>query len=350
MSGDLLKYSGLVTKTRAMCGRLLGEEELSGLSDYEAVEDFIAFLRESKSYAPMYRSHDEIQHRAQVEAVIDGSLYADYQKLYQFADSRQRKGLEIIFFRYEVNILKECLEYASKSGGENDLGYLSLFFDRHACYDREATAGAASMQELMNALSGTHYEKLFYSMQEDADLDYADYTSQLDVYYYKSAWKRKDRLGDKTMRRIFTEILGTEIDWLNILWMYRSKIFFYMKPEVIRANMIPVNHRLKRTELNRLLETEEMEAFIEILAETSYFKDKDAVVQLGDEITYRRIMDKTYEKLCQKYRMSIAPVLKYLYDKENEIEILTTILEGIRYQMPPKEIRDLAIVTTAPGK
>ena len=69
MSGGLLKYSGLVTKTKAMHGRLLEREELLGLSESENVEELISFLKESDAYAPVYESHEEIHHRAQVEAV-----------------------------------------------------------------------------------------------------------------------------------------------------------------------------------------------------------------------------------------------------------------------------------------
>ena len=45
MSGGLLKYSGLVTKTKAMHGRLLEREELLGLSESENVEDLKADLK-----------------------------------------------------------------------------------------------------------------------------------------------------------------------------------------------------------------------------------------------------------------------------------------------------------------
>ena len=40
-------------------------------------------------------------------------------------------------------------------------------------------------------------------------------------------------------------------------------------------------------------------------------------------------------------RRKRLPVLRYLYEKEHEIDLLTTALEGIRYRIPPYEIRDL---------
>lgn len=345
MSGGLLAYSGLVTKTKAMHGGLLKREDIIRLSEYETVEEFISFLREYGSYAPIYQSHEEIAHRAQVEAVIDDTLYSDYGKLYRFASGEQRRGLEIVFLRYEVNILKRCLEYACQGGREQNFSYLNLFFDSHAGFDTAAVTGAENMPELVQALAGTRYEGFMKRLQENTAMTYADYAVQLDIFYYKTAWRMKGKLKDAGMQEIVTRILGTEIDWLNIMWMYRSKRFFGRGQTEIYADIIPITYRLKKTELKRLLGAEGVDEFIAVLAETSYFSGKDAEVKLGDEITFRRMRDRTYEKVCRKYPMSLAPVLKYLYDKENEIDILTTILEGVRYQIPAREIQELVLIT-----
>ncbi len=345
MSSGLLGYSGLVTKTRAMYGGLLSRQTIVGLSECEKVEDILSFLREYGSYAPIYQSHEEIAHRAQVEAVIDDSLYSDYGKLYRFANGEQRKGLEIIFLRYEMNVLKRCLEKIGKQEREKNLAYLNLFFGQHASFDVEAVTGAGSMSELLVALSGTQYEEFFKRLLDNEAMTRTDYAIQFDILYYKLAWRQKEKLKSAKMRTIYTQILGTEIDWQNIMWIYRSKRFYNRKQADIYADMIPISYRLKKSELKALTESETMEDFLEILGKTAYFKGKDALVSIGDEITFYRMMEKTYQKMCKKYPMSIAPVLKYLYDKENEIDVLTTILEGVRYRIPAREIQELELAT-----
>ena len=345
MSGGLLQYSGLITKARAMHGRLLTKEELMHLSELERVEDFIIFLRESKGYSQVYASHEEIHHRAQVEAVIYNSLYADYRKLFQFANGEQRKGLEIIFLRYEMNVLKWCMDAVSRGGNASNLSYLNLFFDRHSGFDTAAVTQAGNMQEFLNALAGTPYEKLFLRMRDNDTMTMADCAFALDIYYYTTAWQMKEKIRDGNMKRILTQILGTEIDWLNIMWMYRSKQFYKMSATDIEADTIPVRYRLKKTEYRALLQTETIDEFMEIIRKTAYVTEKNAIISLGDEITFQKVMDRTYEKTCKEYPHSIAPVLKYLDDKENEIDNLTTILEGERYQIPSKEIREMILIS-----
>lgn len=345
MSSGLLGYSGLVTKTRAMHGKLLSRQMMAELSECEKVEDILAFLREYGSYAPIYQSHEEIAHRAQVEAVIDDSLYADYGKLYRFANGEQRRGLEIIFLRYEMNVLKKCIERIGKREQEKSLDYLNLFFGQHAGFDVAEATASESAAEFLTALSGSQYERFFAWMFDNERMTHADYMIQMDIFYYKLAWKYKNKLKDAKMKAICTELLGTEIDWQNIMWIYRSKRFYNRKQADISADMIPISYCLKKSELKELLESETVEDFVEILGTTPYFTGKEAIAVIGDEITFYRMMDKTYQRVCKKYPMSLAPVLKYLYDKENEIDKLTTILEGVRYRVPAREIQELVLET-----
>lgn len=345
MSGGLLQYSGLVTKTKAMRGRLLSRELLLRLAEYGSVEEFISFLWECDGYASIYQSHKEIAHRAEVEAVINDSLYADYDRLYRFAGEEQRKALEIQFFRYEVNVLKEHLERVFREENAGQSEHQHIWLSRHTGYDMNALRTAGSIEDILQTVAGTRYEKPVRRIAEQGEQDSFHIAMQLDIYYYVTAWKMCSRFSDEKQSRIMKAFLGTEIDWQNIMWMYRFKCYFDQKISDIYANLIPVCWRLKKSEFRRLLETGSLAEFVEILGKTAYFTDKDAVVKMGDEITYRRVMEKTYRQMCRKYPMSIAPVLHYLYEKEQEIETLTTILEGVRYQIPAREIQELVIET-----
>ena len=81
MAGELLEYSGLVTKTRAMKSRLLRQEDFEPITEFQTVPETIVFLREQESYGKIYGGHEEIQHRGQVEALIYHSIQEDYRKL-----------------------------------------------------------------------------------------------------------------------------------------------------------------------------------------------------------------------------------------------------------------------------
>ena len=174
MAGGLLEYSGLVTKTKAMRARLLGADDYTAISEYESVTDFIAFLREQPAYAPVFERHGEVAHRGQVEAVIRDSLYMDYCKLYRFSGVQPRRALQFVFSRYEINVIKNCLQSAMEGNGQ-EITVSGGFFERHADFDLKAVMAANSVQELIQAVTGTENENLFKEIETAAEKKYADY-------------------------------------------------------------------------------------------------------------------------------------------------------------------------------
>ncbi|GFI32004.1 MAG: V-type ATPase subunit [Lachnospiraceae bacterium] len=274
MAGELLQYSGLITKTRAMRSRLLKKEDFERIAEFQTVPETIDFLREQESYGKIYGGREDIRHRGQVEELIHTSILEDYQKLYRFGNEQQRKALAL---------------------------YLP-------------------------------------------QLQFGDGVPKIENSYFTEVWKKIGKFSESQMKQVLWEVFGTQADWLNIMWMYRGKEFFRQKPEETAKMLIPLNYKLKRTEKQRLLETEQTEEFCRILGNTMYFKGRDALVKMQDEISYHQVMKKMYQRICRKYPASMAPVFYYFYEKEQEIERLTTALEGIRYQVPARELRKLIII------
>ncbi len=54
-------------------------------------------------------SREEALHRGKIEQLLVNSIYRDFTKIYQFSNMEQRKFLNLYFGRYEVSIMKECL-------------------------------------------------------------------------------------------------------------------------------------------------------------------------------------------------------------------------------------------------
>jgi V/A-type H+-transporting ATPase subunit C len=322
-----------------MHGRLLSIDTLYGLTEYESVNDFIGFLKEEKSYGAVYQKYDSISHRAQAEEVIDESLFEDFGKLYSFANKEQRKCREIPFLKYEYSILKHGI-WKVMNGRDEEHDYARGFFSDHVSFDVLEMQHVGSMSELLTLLAGTEFEGPVRRINDSPEPTYSDYATTLDKQFFELAWKKKDQIDSKVTRGIVEELIGTEIDWQNIMWIYRHKKFYDSTNADIYDSIIPVRYRLKKDELRRMAEAETVDQLTEILAKTAYVTAKDPVVTLDDEVSYRKVMDNVFRKACQKHPMSIAPVYRYLHDKEHEIDALTTIMEGVRYRIPPREIAD----------
>ena len=345
MPGNLMRYSGLITKTRAMGSNLLTEEELHQLTELATVDEVIGFLKETKGYGTVFREKDGVWHRGQAEAVIVNSLYQDFEKLYRFADEEQRTALHYVMFRYETDILKLCFQGLYQKKGTKRYIHVDPFFCKHACFPVERVKQASDLSDFVQALSGTPYEKVFGQATNAFGNVYADYAARLDIFYYTSVFKEIRQMKSSGLKEILQNICGTKIDWLNIMWIYRSKRFYHQTEAELTADTIPFTYLLKKEELHGLIAASDLEEMNRILEKTGYFKGKDAFVQMENEISYQKIIRTMHQRVSRKYPVSIAPVLKYLYEKEQEIDRLTTIIEGIRYQIPPAEIKDLILIT-----
>ncbi|MGB8451106.1 MAG: V-type ATPase subunit [Anaerocolumna sp.] len=336
--GNLLSYSGIVTKIRAMEANLISKEDYQAIAELESTADFIAFLKNHPGYAELFNNYDERGiHRGQAERIFVNGLYYDFSKIYGFANLEQRKDLDFIFFRYEVNILKACLQMVFTNSGDYGLNLFTSFFNHHSDIDVKALAASHSMEEYINNLKDTEYYSLLYNLQNTEGVSPFDYQMQLDIYYFKKAWQLKDKFLNGENLNAMTHRLGSEIDLLNIMWLYRSKKFFSVRSTDSYAYVIPITYKLTRDNLMQLMETTTIEELITILKTTYYEKISLFLADGSIENTSQKLIAKIYKDNMSLYPASMSPVNYYLFLKQNEIKRLTTALECIRYKLEPQD-------------
>ncbi len=338
MSG-LLSYSGIITKTRAMQKNIIPKADYEKIANMETTSDLINYLRNNPSYTDLLRNRDERGlHRSQAEQILADSIYLDFAKLYRFANQSQRKVLSLIFFRFEVSILKSCLRNVFSSDTTYDLLLFEPFFLKHSDLKVKELASSQTIEEFISYLGKTQYFDLFKKLQETNHTTLQDFQVQLDIYYFKKIWKLKDHIISGKNLKVVTMIYGTQIDLLNLLWIYRSKKFYDIETGKILANIIPINYKLSKHELIALVEAISIEDFMKIVQNTYYGKLNDATNPESLELLYLQMYQQLYDTCSTKFSTSMAPVLRFLYLKELELDMLTTSIECIRYKLRPGDI------------
>lgn len=340
MSG-LLSYSGIITKTRAMQKNVIPKADYEKIANMDTTSDLINYLRNNPSYTDILRNRDEHGlHRAQAEQILADSMHLDFAKLYRFANQGQRKVLSLVFFRFEVSILKSCLRNVYSSDTTYDLLLFEPFFAKHSDLKVKELAASQSIDEFISHLVGTQYHELFKKLQATNHITLQDYEVQLDIYYFKKIWKLKDHIMSGANLKAVTKIYGTQIDLLNLLWIYRSKKYYDVETGKILASIIPINYKLTKREVAALVEAVSVEDFMKQVQSTYYGKLTDATNSDSLELLFLRMHEKLYDTCSSKFSTSMAPVLKFLYLKELELDMLTTSIECIRYKLGPGEILD----------
>ena len=70
--GNLLEYSGIITKLRAMEARLLTDEQFEEISALTSVTELVSYLNTNSSYQDVLQDMDETMlHRGNIEKSAD---------------------------------------------------------------------------------------------------------------------------------------------------------------------------------------------------------------------------------------------------------------------------------------
>lgn len=337
--GSLLSYSGLTTKIRAMQSRLLTDAQYRELADLKSVPQAVTFLRQQPAYEGILDSlSEEALHRGKIEQLLVNSIYHDFTKIYQFSNMEQRKFLNLYFGRYEVSIMKECLnKIFDHRDVDLDLSLFKPFFDKHSQLDINLLTSSESIEEFVGHLRGTSYYQPLAALASLESPTLFDYEMALDLFYFSTIWKTKDKILSKKNLEEITKAYGNKFDLLNLQWIYRSKQYYHLDPADIYALLIPVNYKLHKKDIAALVEADTMTVFEALLDQTYYGRRYEALNSHTLEEMYSGIMKHVLSRESKTDPYSVSTIYCYLYHKEHEIDRLTTVLECIRYGIPPED-------------
>lgn len=337
--GNVMSYSGIVTKVRAMQAKLLTEKDFENIANLKSVPEAIDYLKEKPAYADYVNRMDvSLYHRGNVEKVLYQSLFDDYTRIFQFAGMEQKKFLKIYWKRYEIDLINYCLRIIFNHYDKPfDLEYKKEFFDKYSQISIDKLITSRNIVELVDNLRGTEYYAPLQKLRDAEDANLFDYDLALDLYYFSSMWKKNKRLLKGKELELYTRDCGTKIDLLNIQWIYRAKKYYHMLPPDIYSLTIPIHYRISVEEFKMLVEAPTLEEFERQLGTTYYAKKLVGFEGKKLEHIYKECLKRLYLSDRRKNPYSIATVNTYLFLKEEEIYKLTTALECIRYGLSSRE-------------
>lgn len=339
---QILSYSGLGAKAKAMSGKLITPEQYEQLIGCTTVGDALSLLKQLPGYRLTLADFDELSsHRGSIEARLTNSLYQDFTRLYRFAALKQRSFLDLYFMHFEVNYLKECLRSAfAGSDTVNSDPCFRDFFAKHSKLDFDALAACTDINQFIRALDGTIFHAPLERIQKSSFNSLFDYETGLDQFYFTFLWKKKDKLLNTKELEVITENYGQKIDLLNIQWIMRAKRYYHMSSGELYAMIIPCSYKLKTRDITAMAEAAHFEELSAVVAATYYgsrYKAQTDEIQSIEE-TYLTVLGHIYRLSERRHPYSIAPVNTYLYNKEQEISRITSIIEGIRYGLSRREL------------
>ena len=339
--GNLLSYSGIATKLRAMKSKFISERQFQDMASLSSVGEALEFLKNTAAYGQIFSGIDAELHRSDIEKLLSRSQHQDFEKLYHFANLSQRKFLNLYFTNFEISILKKCLRNTLEDNPANlDLSMFQEFFRLHSKLDLEKLSSASTFSQLTMALEGTPYHGVFKELEQNEPASLFDYEMQLDLFHFRMIWKQKNKSFTREEQKTITQCFGSQMDMLNLQWIYRSKKYYHMEPATIYSLLIPVRYKLKQEDIRQLVESGSIEEFFNLLSFTYYGKMRTEEISERPnlELLYEKVLSRIYSVTSQKNPYSIAILNSYFYFKNVEIHRIITTIEGIRYGVNTSDI------------
>ncbi len=341
-----VEYSAVAAKLKAMYSKILTGGDYEELLAQKSVNDICGYLKSTPGYSEVLADVNERSiHRGQMELLIAQELMDEYVRLYNFVDHTKRELLEFWFMRREVEFLKREIRYIytheKRSNDEIIQGEFEIFFETHTKINREIMNNARSLSDCIEACKDTLYAEPLMRAQS-LGADFFSMGMVLDSYYYPAIWRLIGRNLKGEQAEYFRKLMGSEIDMLNLMWIYRGKKYFSFKNEIIFTYLLPVRYRLTEDVIKQLVNADSIERFVDIVNDSTSYGELFENYDKGrfPEENYRYIYKNLSKSIFSNHSESMAAIYAYLNLKEVELDNITTITEGIRYNLNPDSIRE----------
>lgn len=333
---ELLEYSGLATKIKAMKAKLLTEADYYNLMEQGSIAGIVSYLKKTESYRKALAGENESAiRRHRLEELVRATLYSDFDKIYKFSHETQKAYLKAFFMKYEIAVIKKALRRCyGKVHNDYEIGIIRFpEFEKRSNIDLKQILLARNVDEVIASLAGTGYYNVLRMIWQKGDPGLFDYESVLDIYYFKSLWKASHKVLSKGDLDIIRKNYGQEIDLLNIQWAYRAKKYYKLSPAQTYSLVIPIYYKIKKQDILYLAKVESEEEFMQTIDRLPYIRKAGGIDNVNLEKMYDEKMKKLYQDGIRKNPYSIACIESYFYQKEKEIDRLIRVIECVRYSV-----------------
>lgn len=338
--------NAIMTKVRALYGKRLTENDYDNLLSKKTVGEVAAYLKKETCYAQdLQEVKEELVHRGQLENLVRRRPLDIYTRLLKYAYS-ETLFLRLYVMQNEIEQLLTAIRLLNAGNMDRYIITLPVHLARLMSFDLFAMAGARSFDELLNVLEHSDYYRVvgrFRPSGAHKIVDITTFEAALLTYYYQTALDiaARDYHGDtrENLRQLFYRQVAVH----NLSVIFRMRYFLKSDRDVAAARMVRVEGQSSKL-LDRLLQMADIREMQEFLAGVGPLR-RIGFAWSEDGWQMARQMTDLRRRFSQRmFRFSTQPavvVITYMTLLDAEINNVVNIIEGIRYGVPPAELKSL---------
>ena len=249
----------LATEARGMYSKLLTGEDRERISQMRSTQELVRFLMRSEAWhdaALMLQSGDLTD--ARFSEAVGRCVYADFEKLYRFANDTSRQFLNFITLDTELQAIMRTLRrliYPASDDAESQDALPPLFRNLPG-HSLEKLRRARSFEEVSAAVSGGIYARALASLELDEKTGLPSLSgavTALELRFFDALAEYMHTGYTGPAKEELEQAVNFRADMLNIAYLMRLRRFG-APPEQAGKQLLPLHGSVTAAVCRRALE------------------------------------------------------------------------------------------------
>ena len=328
MKISLIKYPNINAKLKAMYANRLTKENIDDMIKQNNIKNVVLLL---KSKSDIFKNSEENIDRLEIEKLLDESLINDILKIKKLLNKEDNKLFDLFLRQYEIKCVKSILRKLYSEDNTNDIIVENVKMWTNSLFNEiKGIETIENFDDFFKAIERMEHYNFIKKYQNQENINIFEIENEIDKLYFEELYD------SVKFNKNLKNIVGSEIDLLNIEWIIRIKRFYNFDTQRLLNILINRYYKIKPSTLKNIIEKDSFDNINSILNKTYYknvFSSENDFEGNTDTYLYK-INYKTFKE----DNISIAYIFAYINLVDYENNDIINVVEGIRYNMDKAEI------------
>ncbi|MDD4781668.1 MAG: V-type ATPase subunit [Tissierellia bacterium] len=331
-----MAFDAVNTKIISRLGSILDYDKWNKYIEFSSVEQLIDYLKKQPIINKNidYLKNNNIN-RESLEVILGKIKTIEIEDLISYFSGPYKEFVKSMLIDSEINDISLIFRKISRGESLEDIKKRFIHSEKFSHIPFEKLLTSNSIDNFTKNLKDTpYYIGLRNISKEDAINREFHIEMKLQGVYYNTILEKADKLF-KEDKDIAFDLIGYRVDFENIQWIYRAIKYYNITPEEILIYSLKGGKKIKFNRLKNLCyakSEEELKNLTRDYLKQDIFKDN-----LSSEIS---VKDHMFNYLRNKHFNNLGYFIAYIFYLEIAINDLTSITEGIKYNVPKEKIKE----------
>lgn len=332
-----VRYPSINAKLKGMYSQKIKKNDFEELLKQSTTKQAIALL---KSLNTDFKNLEDNSDRTGIKVILDNILINDIIKINRLFNEKDKKVLSNFISVYEIKCIKSVFRKISSNSLLNEYTDETQIWVSKIFLNLNGIQNSRDVLSFKEYLKRTQYYQIFNKyINDNVNIDVFKLENKLDKFYFEKMLK----ISESYNKNLF-DMVGKKSDLNNIIWIYRVRKNYNFSKDSIRDILINFNYKLKKNELENLIESDNEKEFFEVLQTTYYSKYINFKYDIELENEIDRYLYNLYKKIFKADIFDIGSVYAYLNMIDDENNDIMNIIEGIRYDLDRDKLKEKLVV------